>query len=151
MAITGSATTEIDAPIAEVYEIAADAAGAGRWQKEIKSAEALETNAAGEQTLVHIEADAKVTTLGSDMRFTYDAPTGLQWEQVKGPVKSLHGSWVFEDLGDGRTKATYEMEVDLGRKLGLMIRGPLVDAVRKSLVESMPGKLKKFVESQPDD
>ena len=38
------------------------------------------------------------------------------------------------------------MEVDLGRMLGAVIRGPLVDAMRKQLVESMPEKLKRDVE-----
>ena len=34
------------------------------------------------------------------------------------------------------------MEVDLGRMLGMVIRGPLVGVLRGQLVESMPGKLK---------
>ena len=38
------------------------------------------------------------------------------------------------------------MEVDLGRMLGLVIRGRLVGVLRGQLVESMPGKLKRFVE-----
>jgi hypothetical protein len=42
---------------------------------------------------------------------------------------------------------TYWLEVDLGRALGLLIRGPLVGVLRGQLVESMPEKLKRFVES----
>jgi hypothetical protein len=30
--------------------------------------------------------------------------------------------------------------------LGMVIRGPLVDLLRGQMVESMPGKLKQFVE-----
>ena len=62
-------------------------------------------------------------------------------------MRSRPGSaWSLEDLGDGRTRATYEMTVDLGRMLGMVIRGPLVGVLRGQLVESMPGKLKGFVE-----
>ena len=58
----------------------------------------------------------------------------------------MRGSWEFEDLGDDRTRATYSMEVDLGRMLGMVIRGPLVGVLRGQLIDSMPGKLKGFVE-----
>ena len=148
MAIEGTASTEIDAPIDKVYEVAADVEGSPRWQPEIKRAEVLERDADGNQVLVHTEADGKVRTLNSTLRFSYDAPTGLSWRQEEGDLKDVQGSWVFEDLGEGRTKATYSMSTDLGRMLGMVIRGPLVDVLRKQLATSMPGKLKKFVEAE---
>jgi hypothetical protein len=146
MAIEGRASIEISAPIAEVFAVAADVEGSPRWQPEIKRAECLERDGDGRQTLVHTETDGKVRTLNSTLRFTYDEPTGIRWEQVDGDLKSVEGSWELEDLGDGSTRATYWMEVDLGRMLGMVIRGPLVGVLRGQLVESMPGKLKGFVE-----
>jgi len=146
MAIEGSASAEIDAPIEEVFAVAADVEGSPRWQPEIKSVEVLERNDDGHQVLVSIETDAKVRTLSSTMRFGYDDPTGISWEQTDGDLKSVQGRWELEDLGEGRTKATYWMEVDLGRMLGMVIRGPLVGVLRGQLVESMPGKLKAFIE-----
>ena len=59
----------------------------------------------------------------------------------------MEGSWDLEDLGDGRTRATYNLEVDLGRMLGMVIRGPLVDALRGQLVSARAGELKKRVEA----
>ncbi|HEX2127776.1 MAG TPA: SRPBCC family protein [Solirubrobacterales bacterium] len=147
MAIHGSATEEIEAPIEKVFDVAADVEGSPRWQPEIKRVEVLERDADGRQVLVHTESDAKVRRLGSTLRFSYDAPTGLSWRQEDGDLKSVEGSWEFEDLGGGRTRATYSMTVDLGRMLGMVIRGPLVDLLRGQMVESMPGKLKQFVES----
>ena len=49
-------------------------------------------------------------------------------------------------LGDGRTRATYALEVDLGRMLGMVIRGPMVDALRGQLVNARAGELKARVE-----
>ena len=146
MAIHGSATEEIDAPIERVYEVAADVEGSPRWQPEIKRVEVLERDAEDRQVLVHTESDARVRRLGSTLRFSYDEPSGLSWRQEDGDLKSVEGSWAFEDLGSGRTRATYAMTVDLGRMLGMVIRGPLVDLLRGQMVESMPGKLKQFVE-----
>jgi hypothetical protein len=148
MAISGSASIEIDAPIDEVFGVAADVEGSPRWQPEIKVATPLEHDGDGRQVLVHTETDAKVRRLGADLRFSYDAPTSVRWTQERGDLKSVDGSWTFEDLGDGRTRATYEMTVDLGRVLGMVIRGPLVGVLRGQLVESMPGKLKGFVEAE---
>jgi ribosome-associated toxin RatA of RatAB toxin-antitoxin module len=146
VAISGSASAEIAAPIDEVFAVAADVEGSPRWQPEIKVAEVVERDADGRQILVHTETDARVRRLGADLRFSYDEPAGLSWVQEEGDLKSIEGSWSFEDLGDGRTRATYEMTVDLGRMLGMVIRGPLVGVLRGQLVESMPGKLKDFVE-----
>ncbi len=146
MAISGSASTVIDAPIEEVYAVAADVEGSPRWQPEIKRAECLERDADGRQVLVRTETDAKVRTLGATLRFSYEEPVGLSWVQEEGDLKSVVGSWRFEDLGEGRTRATYEMTVDLGRMLGMVIRGPLVDLLRHQIVETMPGKLKGFLE-----
>jgi hypothetical protein len=144
--IDGSASAEIAAPIATVYEIAADVEGSPRWQPEIKLAECLERGHGDEQVLVRTETDAKVRRLGSTLRFSYSEPTRIEWVQEDGDLKSVEGSWELEDLGDGRTRATYSMSVDLGRVLGMVIRGPLVGVLRGQLVESMPGKLKGFIE-----
>lgn len=148
MAIHGSATEVINAPIEEVYEVAADVEGSPTWQPEIKDVEVLKRDKDGNQTLVRTASDAKVKTLSSELEFTYDPPNGLSWRQKKGDVKSIEGSWTLEDLGDGTTKATYEMTVDLGRTLGLVIRGPLVDVLRGQLVDTMPGKLKAHIEGR---
>jgi hypothetical protein len=147
MGIDGSASTEIEAPIDAVYAIAADVEGSPRWQPEIKLAECVEHDGDGNQVLVRMETDAKVRRLGSTIRFAYEHPTRIGWRQEDGELKSVEGSWELEDLGGGRTRATYSLDVDLGRMLGMVIRGPLVGVLRGQLIESMPAKLKRFVES----
>jgi hypothetical protein len=146
MAIEGSASAEIAAPIADVFAIAADVEGSPRWQPEIKLAECVDRDQAGNQILVRTETDAKVRTLASTLRFSYDEPTRISWEQQAGDLKSVSGGWELEDLGEQRTRATYSLNVDLGRMLGMVIRGPVVGVLRGQLIESRPGKLKSFVE-----
>lgn len=148
MAIEGSASIEIDAPIEDVYAVAADIENSPRWQPEIKAAEVLQRDPDGQQVLVHMETDAKARTLKSELRFSYDAPNGLRWTQEEGDLKSVDGAWAFEDLGGDRTRATYSMTVDLGRMLGMVIRGPLVGVLRGQLVDTMPEKLKGYVEAR---
>src|SRR5262245_61864441 len=102
MAIEGRASAEISAPIAEVFAVAADVEGSPRWQPEIKRAECVERDGDGRQVLVRTESDAKVRTLSSTLRFSYDAPTAIRWEQEEGDLKSVRGSWELEDLGGDR-------------------------------------------------
>ena len=146
--IEGDASAEIEAPIARVFEVAADVERSPRWQPEIKRAECVERDADDRQVLVDTVTDGKVRDLKSRLRFSYDEPTSIRWEQEEGDLSVVEGHWALEEIGEGRTKATYWMSVDLGRMLGLVVRGPVVDLLRKQLVESMPGKLKSFVESE---
>lgn len=148
MAIEGSASTEIKAPIAEVFRVAADVENSPAWQPEIKLAEVIERDDDGRQTLVKTETDARVRRLTSNLRFTYDEPNGLAWSQQDGDLKSVEGGWEFEELGPELTKATYSMTVDLGRMLGMIVRGPVVDVVRGQLVDTMPDKLRTYIEAR---
>lgn len=145
--INGTSSAEIEAPIAAVYEAAADVEASPRWQPEIKIAECVERDDDGNQVLVHMETDARVRRLSSDIRFSYEELTRISWVQEDGDLKSVEGSWEFEDLGDGRTRVTYWLEVDLGRALGLLIRGPLVGVLKGQLVNNMPKRMKGFVEN----
>jgi Polyketide cyclase / dehydrase and lipid transport len=144
--IGGSASTEIEAPRDAVYAVAADGEGATRWQREIQVAECIERGADGSQALVRMETETSVKRLTSVLRYSYEAPCRVAWVQEEGDLKSVTGSWELEDLGSGRTRATYTLEADPGRILGLAIRGPVAGVLRDRMVESMPGKLKAFVE-----
>ena len=144
--ISGSSTAEIDAPIEQVWAVVEDVVSAPEWQDGLKDVEELERDSEGHVVLVESSNDAKVRTIKSIVRFSYQAPTRLSWQQEKGELKSVDGSWELEDLGDGRTRATYSLEVELGRMLGMVIRGPLVDALRGQLVNSRAGELKQRVE-----
>lgn len=146
--ITGSSAEEINAPIAEVWAVIQDVLSAPDWQGGLKDMEELERDDEGHVTLVESSNDAKVRTIKSMVRFEYDGPTRLSWKQEKGELKSVDGSWELESLGDGRTRATYTLDVELGRMLGMIIRGPLVDVLRGQLVSARAGELKKRVESR---
>ncbi len=144
--ITGSSTAEIDAPIDQVWALVEDVEKAPEWQGGLKALHALERDDDGRATLCESKSDAKVRTVTSTVRFSYDGPTTLAWRQVKGELKSVDGSWKLADLGGNRTRATYDLDVDLGRVLGLVIRGPLIDLLRGMLVGARAGELKQAIE-----
>ncbi|UJA19106.1 SRPBCC family protein [Thermoleophilia bacterium SCSIO 60948] len=142
----GEASTEIAAPIDEVWAAIEDVTEAPDWQEGLKRIEVIDRDSEGRVERANSVSDAKVKDVSSRVRFSYEAPTYMRWEQEKGDLKSVVGEWILEDLGGGRTKATYKLEGDPGRVLGMMIRGPVEGKIREILVESRPGELKARVE-----
>lgn len=144
--IEGTASAEIEAPIDAVYAIVADIEGSPRWQPDLTLAECLERDRDGNQTLMRVETDAKVRRLGATIRVDYEPPNRIEWAQEDGDLKSFAGAWELEDLGAGRTRATYRLDIDPGRVLGMAVRGPVVEMLRERLIDSTPEKLKGFAE-----
>jgi hypothetical protein len=143
----GSASTDIDAPLGQVWAVVEDVLSAPDWQGGLDRVTALERDGDGRPTLVETENDIKVRRIKAHVRFSYEGPARLSWTQEKGDMKSVEGSWELEDLGDGRTRATYSLDADPGRMLGLVIRGPVEAATRAIFVNGRPGELKRRVES----
>jgi uncharacterized membrane protein len=145
--IGGERSVEINAPVKRCFEIASDIANAPEWQGSLKDVEVLERDGQRRAALAETESDATVKTVRSVLRFTYDEPTSIRWVQEKGDTKSLTGSWTFEDLGDGRTRATYALETDPGRMLGMLLRGPVEGKVRDMLLGDAADGLKQKAEA----
>jgi carbon monoxide dehydrogenase subunit G len=144
--MTGSSTAEIHAPLEQVWALVEDVERAPDWQGGLKSMHAMDRDEEGRAIRCEAETDAKVKTVKSVVHFTYAGPTQLTWTQEKGDLKSVEGSWELEDLGGDRTRATYSIEVDLGRKLGMLVRGPIVDVLRHMLAGARAGELKQAIE-----
>jgi hypothetical protein len=142
----GSASAEIDAPLERVWAVVEDVMTAPEWQGGLDRMTALERDGEDRPTLVETENDIKVRRIKAHVRFRYDGPTRLSWTQEKGDMKSVEGAWDLEDLGNGRTHATYTLDADPGRVLGLVIRGPVEAATRAIFVNGRPGELKRRVE-----
>jgi carbon monoxide dehydrogenase subunit G len=142
----GTASAEIEAPLQEVWAVVEDVMSAPDWQGGLDRMTALERDADGRPTLVETENDIKVRRIKAHVRFSYEGPKRLSWTQEKGDMKSVEGAWELEELGDGRTRATYTLDADPGRVLGLVIRGPVEAATRAIFVNGRPGELKRRVE-----
>lgn len=144
--IQGRRTVELAASPAEVYAVMADVDSYPEWQPDVKTATVLEEDAAGRPARAVITQDAKVRTVEVRLRYRHDPPHEMAWTLEKGDVKAMDGSWVVEDLGDGRTRVTYSLDVDPGRALGLLLRGPVVQRVADHVLDGTLGALRSHVE-----
>lgn len=140
--LSGTAAIELPLPIADVWPTVADVGSIGEWQSTIGDVAVLERDAEGRATRTSIEIDAKVKVLRSTLRVSYEEPRRVSWTQEQGDLSSLVGSWTLEDLGDGRTGATYALEIDPGFGLSMFIRGEAEQKLRRKLVLVRPDELR---------
>ena len=144
--ISGERVVEIEARVERCYALAADIEESPEWQGSLRHVEVLERDAEGRPALVETESDTKVKTIRARLRFSFEPVVRVAWVQEEGDTKSLAGSWRFEDLGGGRTRATYALSVDPGRMLGMLLRGPAEGKVRDYLLGDAANGLKARAE-----
>jgi carbon monoxide dehydrogenase subunit G len=144
--LSGSASTEIDAPIGDVWAIVQDVESAPKWQRGINSMAALERDAEGRAVCCDTVTDMKVKVFNARVSFDYAAPGALRWVQKDGDLKSMTGSWELEDLGGGRTRASYALKADPGVLLSRFIKGALEEKLRRMLIDGRPAELKARAE-----
>ena len=145
--IKGSRTVEIDASIEDVFEIAVDLDTTPQWQSSMRSVNVLERYEDGLAKIAEVESDAKVRTVRNRLRFSSERPHRIDWVLEKGDTKSTRGSWEFEKLDGGRTRATFSLAVDPGMVLGMLLRGPAQSKARDFLLGDAAEGLKRRAES----
>jgi uncharacterized membrane protein len=136
--LEGTRSIEIAAPVERCFAIASDLDRVPEWHGAMKQVEVLERNSDGRATLVESELDATVARVRVRLRFSYDEPRGLHWTRETGDLRSLLGSWHFQDLGDAVTLATYTLEIGVGRRLAVLVRtvrGPVRNRIEALLAD----------------
>jgi uncharacterized protein YndB with AHSA1/START domain len=148
--LEGTRSIEIAAPRERCFAIAADLDHLPEWHGAMTEVEVLQRDGDGRGTLVESELDASVTRVHMRLRFSYDEPAGLSWTRESGDLRSLEGSWRFEERGDGLTLATYKLEIGVGRRLAILVRtvrGPVRDRVESLLTDRPVEGLKARAEA----
>jgi ribosome-associated toxin RatA of RatAB toxin-antitoxin module len=146
MAITGEQSTEIAASPEAVFAVASDLEQYPEWQDFLQRVTVKERDADGRPTLVEAEADAKVTALRLVLRATRSEPTRVAWHSEGGDMKSISGAFDIAPAGEGRSRATFALEVDPGFKLGLLLRGGVADRLRDRILNGMLDGLRRRAE-----
>jgi carbon monoxide dehydrogenase subunit G len=144
--MSGSASTEIDAPLQAVWAVVEDVAAAAEGQRGLDVVTVLERDEQGRAVACETTTDAKVKVFTARVRFAYDSPSALTWQQERGDLRAMEGSWRLQDAGGGRTRATYTLDGDPGVLMSRFLKGALEQRVRDVLIEGRPAELKARVE-----
>jgi ribosome-associated toxin RatA of RatAB toxin-antitoxin module len=143
--ITGTASTEIDAPLDAVWAVVQDVEHWAQWQGTLGEVTPTERDADGRVSECKAKIDAKITQISMTLACAYAPQTSMTFKRVSGDLSSLAGSWQLDDLGDGRTKATYTLDVDPGGVIGFLLNDERKEKLRALLVDARPDELKARV------
>jgi ribosome-associated toxin RatA of RatAB toxin-antitoxin module len=143
----GTASADIDAPLHRIWTIVADVEAWPEWQETLSAVDVEQRDAEGRPSLCEVIFDAGIQTIRTVQRIRYEPPLSLAFSQESGSLKSLHGSWRLEDLGGERTRATYQLDVEPGGFLNMLVRGAVEERLRELLVTRLPGQLKARAEA----
>ncbi len=141
-------TVEIDAPIETCYAAIIDYETFPTWQGAVVDTEVLDWDAKGRGKRVRLFVDAKVRKVDYTLDYSYDEPKRIEWDFVEGNgINAADGHYLFEDLGNDRTRATYK----LGLEVGIPLPGPVARRAHKSTLKGSVEDLKKEAERRAAD
>ena len=134
---------EVSATPAQVFPVAADLESYEQWATGVKEVEVLEKDKKGRAARARFVVDGMVKEITYVLKYSYDEPNSMTWMAEPGPdLKELDGSYVFNDVGDGRTEVVYGLRVEPS----FTIPGFLRRQAEKQLVGTALRGLRKRVE-----
>jgi carbon monoxide dehydrogenase subunit G len=141
----GEETIVIDAPAEEVMDVITDYEAYPEWA-DVKSARVVQRGAGGLATEVTYEVDVPLLGRASyTLAYRY-APgdAGVSWvtKDARGAVSNIVGEYLLDDLGDGTTRVTYRLDVELG----VLLPGFVRTQGAKRVMENALERLKRRVE-----
>jgi uncharacterized membrane protein len=136
-------SVEIEAPIETCFAAIIDYETFPSWQGAVTDTEVLDWDAKGRGKRVRLFIDAKVRQVDYTLDYSYDEPERIEWDFVEGNgISAADGHYLFEDLGNDRTRATYK----LGLEVGIPLPGPVARRAHKSTLKGSVDDLRKEAE-----
>lgn len=120
-----------------VLDVVADFDRYPEWQEEFRGVEVLETDENGWGTRVRFVVDAKVLQATIVLAYTYE-DAAMRWTLVEGDgIRRNDGAYLLEDLGDGTTRVTYEVEIEPSIPVPGMLRRKAAKRIAEGALRGM--------------
>src|SRR5687768_15333330 len=124
----------INAPVEKVFDTIIQYEKYGEFLSEVK--EVRTSNRQGNEVNVHYKVDV-VKTIKYTIRVKEERPTRMSWSFVEGEfMKDNKGHWLLEPAGEGKTKATYTVEMALGALVPKSVVNALVESSLPKMLEA---------------
>jgi ribosome-associated toxin RatA of RatAB toxin-antitoxin module len=132
--IDGEKREEIPAALEVVYAVVADIEGYVDWHPFFASVAVTGHDDEGRPASAACTHGTPVGTLRTEMRFRYDPHTEVEALREGGDFKRMSGTFTLDEQGSDVTLVTHRLQVDPGMRLGLLLRGPVEEKVRNSVL-----------------
>jgi coenzyme Q-binding protein COQ10 len=129
-----SKTIVINAPVEKVFDVIIQYEKYKEFLPEVK--EVRTSNRQGNEVTVHYKVDV-MKTIQYSIRVREERPTKMSWSFIEGEfMKDNKGSWVLESAGEGKTQATYTVEMALGALVPKTIVNALVETSLPKMLDA---------------
>ena len=139
-----SYATEIAGSLEDCFAVLTDFEAYPRWSGPVTECRIVDRHADGLPRRVAFTLDMTLKTVHYTLEYTWEPPRGGRWKLVEGDVKDVEGSYRFEPLGRGRTRATCSQAVDIG----FWVPGPLRRPFEQKALRDSVEEFKRAVESR---
>jgi uncharacterized membrane protein len=137
-------TVEIEAPIETCFDAIVDYETFPGWQSAVASIEVRDRHENGLGRRVSLFIEAMAQKVDYTLAYDYDRPTRIGWSFVEGHgVDDIDGEYTFEDLGGGRTRATYRLGIDPSLPIPGMIARRVHRLTLKRSVEELKAEAER--------
>lgn len=131
----------INVPPEKFFKVLADYAEYPKFLPDVKAITVGKKE--GNATEVTYEIDV-IKRIKYTLKHVEEAPRKLSWSFVKGEMmKDNQGHWLLEPEGDGKTKATYTIDL----KLGALVPSSVEKALAEARLPQMLEQFKRRAES----
>lgn len=135
-------TITINATVEKCWSVISDYERYPEFLPEVKKIRTL--NRRGAEVDVQYEAEV-VKIIKYTVHMKEEGPKKLSWSFIDGEfMKDNKGGWVLEDAGNGTTKATYNIAVEVG----MLVPKTIVNALVDTQLPTLLANFKKRIESQ---
>ncbi|MFZ5444695.1 MAG: type II toxin-antitoxin system RatA family toxin [Myxococcota bacterium] len=132
-------TITINAPVEKCWAVISDYERYPEFLPEVKKIKTQ--NRRGNEVDVQYEAEV-VKLIKYTVHMKEEGPKKLQWSFVDGEfMKDNKGGWSLEDAGNGTTRATYSIEIEVGMLVPKTIINALVDTQLPKLLENFKKRI----------
>ena len=140
-------TVEIEAPIQTCFDAITDYETFPSWQSAVVDTEVLDWDADGRGKRVRLYVDAKIRKVDYTLDYRYDGPVRIEWDFVEGNgINDADGYYLFEELAQDRTRATYRF----GLEVGIPLPGPVARRAHRSTLKASVEDLKREAERRAE-
>ena len=140
--LKGERTWSVDATVEEVYAVIADVERYPEWHPFFASVDVEDRDHEDRVAGARCTHPTPVATLTTEITFAYDPGAEVRAQRESGDMRNLDGRFIV-DVRDEVTVVTHRLLVDPGMKLGLLLRGPVEEKVRNSVLNGAESGLAK--------
>ena len=137
-------TETIAATPEQVWALVADVEGYGDWHPFFSDAEVHDRDDEGRVARAAFSHATSVVTLHTELRFVYEDGVSVRASGTGKDLKSMTGGFELHPEGDG-VALRHTIGVDPGFKIGLLLRGPVEERVRNSVLNGVESGLGRAV------